>query len=355
MKVEAIDTIVRFKELKEQWRNLEQRVATTTPYQTWDWLNTWLLQQQQMGCLNMLAVFDARGRLVGVAPFRRESALVPGFYILVFVGQEVSISPDLMLAPGMEEAIIKSILRFIGGQRQVFGVVMKSVQYESSSSAVLHDSLESSKIPWEREVYSETASLRLPTSYDEFLAGLSSKMRQEMRAARRKMETCRELEFTVVDTAENCGNCIEELLALNDMRWGKSGGRAVCEAVYPSLMQKGMLRIFILRVDGQPAAAVSALASGAALFAEVAGFDYEVDSRNLGKYFYGRLIEWAIENGFDVLDLSSGDESYKRRLKPEIYPKVRIIFAASSFRFKLVQFVRYMGQRIRWLRKVSLL
>jgi len=246
------------------------------------------------------------------------------------------------------------VMDYVGGRRRILGMVLRIVAYAYSSHTALTEVLEKRGLVYSDQKYSECVSLRLPASYEDFIAGLGSRMRQEMRAARRALEREHVVDFSVVGQDTDFGLSLARLLELNDARWGKSGGRSLYEGLYPALFHTGMLKIISLTVDDRPAAALSALASGESLFAELAGFDYQVESRHLGRYFYGKVIEWAIENGFEILDMSSGDEQYKRRFKPEIFPKYRVVCSRSMFRYRLIQLVRRIGARYRRLRVPSL-
>lgn len=349
MKIEVVRSLDGLMAVQEEWEALWLQLQQPNPYQNWAWLRAWVEVSGGERRLSILLLRRDDGELIGIAPLQRVPLIVPWFYVLVSVGQETSISPDFLAKAGYEQEVCRAVQEYASRGWGRAGLVLKLAEPLSVATCMLDSGILNRMGYAAVTPYSERRILSLPESYETFIAGLSTKMRQEMRAAHKKLSTEHMLTF-----ASDAPGGLDDLLALNDKRWGQSGGRKVYEGLYSQLRDTGVLKIFTLHVDGRPAAALSVLLAGKSVYAELAGFDYEVESRHLGKCFYGLIIEWAIRNGYQSLDLSSGNEEYKLRFNPQVHPKYRVEFHGSRFKRWLLALTVRVGRRIRWLREPAI-
>lgn len=354
MKVDVISTLDGLESIREEWENLWLSQSQPCPYQSWTWVRFWVGVMRLERRLFILAVRHESGKLLGVAPLQRAPLILPWFYVLTFIGQDTSISTDFLARADYERAVCEGVLQFVSGKWNIAGLVLKMAEPLHGAKSFLDEQLIGPYGFATISQYSQRPILHLPTSYDEFLTSLSTKMRQEMRAARKKLQAERDISFSVDDVEKDYKSRLNDLFDLNDLRWGQSGGRGTFEKLYPHLHSAGMLKILTLHIDGRPAAGLSVLVSRDAIYAELAGFNYEISSRHLGKCFYGMVIEWAISNGYKLFDFSSGSEDYKLRFNPQIYPKYRVEVSGTKIKRFLLEKTRLIGRHIRWLREPSI-
>jgi CelD/BcsL family acetyltransferase involved in cellulose biosynthesis len=78
-----------------------------------------------------------------------------------------------------------------------------------------------------------------------------------------------------------------------------------------ALSAAGLIRLFILRINGKPAAAVLCFDAGSYLYLYNSGYDPEFSSLSVGLVSKALALRWAIENGKTGLDFLRGDEPYK--------------------------------------------
>jgi CelD/BcsL family acetyltransferase involved in cellulose biosynthesis len=355
MKVEVIHSRQGLMAVRNEWHRLWQELGQPSPYTSWTWVEAWVEANRLERRLFILLARDDAGTLLGVAPLQRVPLTVPGLGVLTFIGQETSLSPDFIVQAGHEREFCEAVLKYVSGKTNLTGVVLKMAEPLGGAAPLLDRSFAASFGDASIEQYSERPIVRLKDDYEDFLQTLSAKTRQEMRTARRKLMEGRTLEFRHDGGEEDFHHRIADLLTMNDRRWGQSSGRGVYESLYLRLHGAGMLKVFSLYVDGRPAAGLSVLLTDDWVFAEVAGFNYEVDARHLGKCFYGLIMEWAILNGYRFFDFSSGSEEYKLRFKPHIFSKYRVIITCSALGAFFLRKSQSLGRRVRWMREPAIL
>jgi len=340
--------------LRQEWERLWQELGQPSPYASCTWVRAWLEAQRLESRLYILLARDDDGSLLGIAPLQRVPLPIPGLGVLTFIGQETSMSPDFLVQAGREREFSEAVLSYVFAQRDISGVVLKMAEPLLGAKPLLEPYFSKSFGDVRIEQYSQRPIVSLPGDYETFLKNLSPKMRHEMRTARKKLAV-HSIDFHIEEGKEDVNDRLKDLFALNELRWGQSGVRKKYEGLYVRLNEAGLLKIFSLYIDNRPAAGLSALVTDKGVYAEVAGFNYEVEARYLGKCFYGLVMEWAILKGYRFLDFSSGEEEYKLRYNPQIFPKYRVTITRSAFGEFLLKMSRRLGRQVRWWREPALL
>ena len=355
MKIEVIRTLDGLLGLRREWESLWDDLPRANPYLSWVWQYAWIRSNLGARRLYVLAARNRAGQLAAIAPLQRVPLIVPGSWAVSFIGQEASISSDFLVVRGAENEACHDFLTFIAADSSIVATVLRVAEPLYGAQCLLHvDERGGPRPGYLFEKVGDRSVVDLPPAYEDFVAGLTTKMRQEMRAARRKLGARYAMWFCADTGADDLDRRLEVLFSLNEMRWETGGGRRLYAPLYPGLHDAGILRVFILHANGKPAAALSCLLSGDTMFAELAGFDYTVDSRHLGKAFYGMVFEWAIENGFRYFDFSSGTEDYKRRFQPHQYPKYRIVACSSRSGKLILDLSRAVGRRFHRLHEAAI-
>jgi CelD/BcsL family acetyltransferase involved in cellulose biosynthesis len=78
-----------------------------------------------------------------------------------------------------------------------------------------------------------------------------------------------------------------------------------------AMAAEGLIRLFMLRVNAKPAAAVLCFDAGSHLYLYNSGYDPEYSGLSVGIVSKALCLQWAIENGKKGLDFLRGDEPYK--------------------------------------------
>jgi CelD/BcsL family acetyltransferase involved in cellulose biosynthesis len=78
-----------------------------------------------------------------------------------------------------------------------------------------------------------------------------------------------------------------------------------------AMAAQDLVRLFFLRVNGKPAAAVLCFDAGSHLYMYNSGYDPAYSNLSVGIVSKALVLQWAIENGKTGLDFLRGDEPYK--------------------------------------------
>jgi len=154
--------------------------------------------------------------------------------------------------------------------------------------------------------------IKLPKTWDEYLASLNKKRRHELRRKMRRVDELGEVNLGVSGSDEKG----DELISL--IKQSSKAKRVFMnkevEAFFAKMMKKmsgaGFLRMFSLKVNKKTVAMCLGFEYGGVLSLYNSGFD--VDSRQpVGVVMMARIIKWAIEKRLDEVDFLRGDERYK--------------------------------------------
>jgi CelD/BcsL family acetyltransferase involved in cellulose biosynthesis len=160
--------------------------------------------------------------------------------------------------------------------------------------------------------------LQLPSTWDGYLASLGKKDRHELRRKLRRLEdSAGKVELRLARTQPEVGESINEFLRLHTIsRQDKAdfmsdGMAAFFRRMASSMSHEGLVRLFMLEVDGKAVATVFCFDAGCCLYMYNSGYDPGYASLSVGLLSKALVVKWAIENGKESLDFLRGNEPYK--------------------------------------------
>jgi CelD/BcsL family acetyltransferase involved in cellulose biosynthesis len=126
--------------------------------------------------------------------------------------------------------------------------------------------------------------------------------------------------FDRVRTREECRQSIDLVIAQHNLRWRDRGGSDAFHT--PSLiefhqefsqvaLERGWLRLYVLRLDGKPAACLYGFLYRGTFYFYQSGLDAAYDKYSVGLVTMGLAIRSAVEEGAEEYDLLHGNEAYK--------------------------------------------
>ena len=199
-------------------------------------------------------------------------------------------------------------------------------------------------------------------SWHSYLGTLGAKQRYNAESRIKNLDKQFEVRFEQATSEEQRREFLSLLLALHHRRWRERGGStafhtpgllAFHEEVSRLALERGWLRLFVLRLDGGSAAAFYGFRYGRAFYFYQSGFDPCYAKHGVGQATVSLTIKHAIEEDAEEYDLLHGDESYKfswtrdvRELgRVELYPpRVRGLLLQRAI--GLSRLARKMGRRV---------
>jgi CelD/BcsL family acetyltransferase involved in cellulose biosynthesis/glycosyltransferase involved in cell wall biosynthesis len=327
-RVEEVTSFERLVEVRGEWADLWARSVAATPFTHPAWLLPW---GRHLATAPPWAILVWRGRdLVALAPTFRHAG--PEGPVVGLLGGAVSDYQDVVVS-GSEGA--EAVLAHLAARASTF--TRCDLEALPPGSALL--SAEVAR-PLVRSTVPEDACavLPLPSHPDALEAHVSANLLHEVRYRRRRLARAGKLELVRADRS-SWRRMLDQLFRLRSARWRSRGEpgmvagaaiRAFHQDATRALLEAGILRLYALRLDGAPLAAVHGMHAAGRSYVYLTGFDPAAARHGPGTVLYHHVAAEAIAEGALELDFLRGREAYKRRFGTEDRPTLRLVLAASA-------------------------
>lgn len=289
-----------------EWRSLWQRCPRASVFQSPAWIHAWWAR---FGGAHpwMLAFYHAQ-RLVGIVPL----FLWPEERRVLLMGTGITDSLDMLAEDQWAPNVAEATFQWLDSCHSEWDVC--------DLQQLPHDSpLRTAPIPqqWEDSLIAQDTApvLKLPFHEDD------TPRRTELAYLRRRLEKEGEVEI-VAATEENFCDLFTALLELHGARWADRAETGVLsdESVQEfhldaahGLLRLGALRLFVLKVAGQPVAAYYGFQHAGRAVYYLGGFAPEWKHFSVGTLIIGHAIAEAMREGAREFDFGRGREPYKYR------------------------------------------
>ena len=330
-----------FPKLKSSWQELVQRSSTATPFQSFEWHETWW--KFYGGLKEPIAVcfYDAEV-LVGIMPLTRTKNL---WRTLRPMGMGPSDYLHPLVADGRDEEVAEAFIKWLDRPARVDLVDLHQVR-ETRTLAAAFPSLKLEQ--------ATCLVLDLPSTYEAYLETLSKSLRYDVRKLDKSLFKTGRAQIEEVGP-DRIGEGMDILFEQHKLRWRKRGlpgaflGKGIDFhkewAVKASA--NGWLWLSILRIDGEAIGAIYAMALGKTTYYYQAGFDPAKGAVSPGTLLVAHTIRRAIDAGMSHFDFMRGDEPYKRRWKPQhCHLNLRLIAPSHNLRGELGSSWNQAGSRV---------
>ena len=132
---------------------------------------------------------------------------------------------------------------------------------------------------------------------------------------------------------------LHDLFRLHTMRWSERGEpgvlhdeqlRAFHRLAAPELLERGMLRMYRLRLKADTAAVSYALLEGDTVYCYLQGFHPALAFLSPGTLLMYSVIEDAVRSGVRSFDFLRGQEAYKQHWRADSRPTYRLALDRSG-------------------------
>ena len=299
-----------------RWNGLLDRSGLPSVFQTWEWQTHWARAFAADGSLRLLTVTDD-GALAGVLPLWEAAAGT----LELLGGVDVSDYLDLIAEAGREEEVWQALLEHRAAHPEAWD--LHSIRATSPTLRLLPSLAPAHGLSVVSGLEERCPVLRLPSTWDEYLGGLSGKDRHELKRKMRKIE--RELPGVAVRShcsADGWDEALGQFLVLHRLsKVGKARfmdermERFFREATR-ALAMAGWARLWFLESEGRPVASFLCLEYAGSIGLYNSGFDPAHAGLAPGIVLLAHAIRDAIERGVPVFDFLRGEEPYKRGFGP---------------------------------------
>jgi len=317
-----IATAAEFARLGGEWNDLFQRANPENIFLSFGWMSTgW--KHFGTGQLAVIAVRDAAGRLVAVAPLyivRCSSGL--GARRLGFLADDRVGSDHLNILADARygAAAVEEIARILVAHRSLWDYIELRETADSPPMAALTAQLLSHGMRAFEATRRVCRYIPLPPTFEKYLAGVSAGLRANYRRRWRALEREHQAECVAVSGAADLERHFPTLIALHRMRFEQRAAESAFLA--PGVLEfhaeamrvlaaEGFARLFLLKAGGESVAALYGFAVGRTFQFYQCGMHPGWARYGLGQVLIGNAIEQTIAAGHATFDFLRGDESYK--------------------------------------------
>lgn len=326
--------------IRGDWNELLQSSRADCFFLTWEWAATWWKYLGAPGRLIVLVVRH-RGELVALAPFRlRPSGLLrkQPFPVLEFLGSGFAGSDylDVIVRRGYEDTAVDALAQELSSYRNVRRSSFKwnSLVRDRCLAVRIAERLNSRG--WSVDEAQTNICPYIPLeghSWESYLAGLGSEHRADFRRKWNRLNRDFDVRFEAAQTSDECAESIDLLIEQHNLRWRHRGGSDAFHT--PELvgfhrelsqvaLEKGWLRLYVLWLNGKPAASLYGFFYGEKFYFYQSGFDIAYEKYSVGMITMGLAIQSAIAEGAREYDLLHGDETYKSHWSSHHRPLTRL-------------------------------
>jgi CelD/BcsL family acetyltransferase involved in cellulose biosynthesis len=330
--VEVVTTVEGLHDLKPSWRRL-QEAAGTLPFTSWEWNVAWWrsLSRQQLSSRDQLFVLAMRrhGELVGIAPLMltERPARGPRFRCLRYFGVDQNITEVTgpLCARADEASFHQTLLDHIFEHRAKWDCAMlDGLRSEGEGPAIV---ARYARPVWVGDVTDFV--LPLPATWREFKASRSRNVKESLRKCVNSLRRAGlSPTFRVVTDGRELRQALDVFLQLHSARaalrqtvchadvFAVPAARSFLYEVADRCSAVDQVRVFSMELNGRTVATRLALVVGRSLYLYYSGYEPEYAKYGVMTHVVARAIEYAIENGFETINLSTGNDVSKTRWSP---------------------------------------
>jgi CelD/BcsL family acetyltransferase involved in cellulose biosynthesis len=299
------------------WEELRAASRARAPYLSWTWQTEWVHAFAADRRLEIRAVEDTNGMLIGVLPlFEAE----PGVRRIIG-GADVSDYLDVLAVNGREEDVWTALLQARAAERDVWQ--LHAVPAASPTVVALPGLAATCGLAVTTTLEERCPVLDLPPSWDDYLASLPSKHRHELqRKTRRLRREVPDARVSVARRRDEIETRFGDFLDLHrrsrvgkerfmDTRMEKFFRRVVGE-----LSDQSAAAVWFLDLPNGPAAGFVVLEWDGVVGLYNSGFHPDRATLAPGLVLLMHLIEDAVLRGKRRFDFLRGEERYKYEFGP---------------------------------------
>ena len=355
LNVERLTYIEAFEALLPEWEALDAQLSPRTPFTSPIWNKLWWKYFARQGLLRHDECFvhtlrDHSGRLVAIAPLMRtyQPAFGPlRFCKLQFFGTDPSITEIRGIICHVErqgEVVDALMDHFAGGNNndwELFewsGIRLDGAAYKKFASA--GDIITRRTLP--------DYVISLPKSWEEFQSRLSNNTRKSLRKGYEFIDRDgHKIALRVAESHSELGDALKRFFSLHRARSGAADMKPHRDSFRPTkhrdflreivdhMGTRGLLRVLQLEVGGEIIASRIAFALGRELYLYFSGYDPRWRKYGVMTTLMVETIKWAIEHGYEIINLSTGKDLSKLRWKPTEINVLDVAQSPPSLRGKL--------------------
>jgi CelD/BcsL family acetyltransferase involved in cellulose biosynthesis len=262
--------------------------------------------------------------LLGIAPL-----LLQGEKATFMGSPDVCDYFDCVVVPGREEEFFLLLTEHLRLQSVLF-MDLGSVRHDSTVMSHLIPLAKGEGLDCSSKQEDVSMELDLPSTWDDFLLGLTTKERHEIRRKLRRLEEeVADFRLRLVEGGQEVKSSMEVFIALHGSSRPEKAAfmttqmRCFFKSLTEAMAEQGILKLFLLELHGEPAASALCFDYDSTVYLYNSGYDPRFRHLSAGLLNKVMTIRESIGRGRKRYDFLKGAETYKHRLGGRPVPLYR--------------------------------
>ncbi len=260
IKIEVIDNIEKFKDLKKDWNELLDKSNNQNIFLTWEWLFEWYSNLANNKELYII-IIKYKEEIIGIAPFIKNKKY--NLKIMEFLGSSFVYSDylDLIIKKEFEDIATKELFSFLLNNSTDWDIIKLSDFYFGSINKdfILKEVNNNSLISRMEEV-TKCPYIALPSKIEEFYRSIGHDSRYKIKRSMKKFMHDHKTSIISVDNQKLLEKAIIMMFELNSKRWSIEHGQGSFFtqkikdfnlAISKRFLENGWLRFDYLEVENK--------------------------------------------------------------------------------------------------------
>ncbi|HEU5202168.1 MAG TPA: GNAT family N-acetyltransferase, partial [Nitrospira sp.] len=322
--VTVIEDPARLEHLSTEWSELLNDSDADCLFLTGEWLETWWRHFARDKWTLNLVTLRRQSHLLGIMPLFTRPRTFGGLITcrsMEFLGTGLVGSDylDAIIRRGEEEHVSRALIEFFERERPL--LTLSHVPASSNGACGVARELEQSGWIMERNAVETCPYISLRgRTWESYLASLGSNHRYNFQRRLKNLHAQGTVVFDTVEKEDQRREALDSLRSLHTLCWKSRGGSQAMQSVrewafhesFSRLaLERGWLRLSLLRMNGRPIAALYGFLYKRRFYFYQSGYDPTWRRDSVGLITMGLAIKQAIGEEAEEYDLLHGTESYK--------------------------------------------
>jgi CelD/BcsL family acetyltransferase involved in cellulose biosynthesis len=360
--IEEIGDTVGLKSLANKWNNILSQSESDNIFLTWEWVFNWWQVYGRSKELRVLVLRDQREDIVAIAPFYAHTQKCLGGISVNevrFLGTGEDVGPDYLdfiIKKGFEHEAIHTLVGYLA-VKDGWDVInltdmlstssnVKAIKNVAADHGLVINSSERAVCPY----------IRLPPDWDRYMSSLSNNMRFNIRRRMRNLEKDFRTRYFVWQDMEGLEDVMERLSSLHHKRWEQKGAKhsfsseqynAFHQTVAREFALKGWLQLSCLELNDEIVAILYDYRYGNKIYYYQGGFDPSLYKYSPGFVLRAYVIQRAIKDGIEEIDLLKGGYEHKYRWTEYDRRTINLTIGKNNLRSKIFFFDAFNKPRMK--------
>ena len=317
LEISEIRTYSDFLSLEDTWTGFLAKCSHNI-FSTWAWLSIWWKYYRQDKMLLILVAKD-RDEIVGIAPLMYCVEKTFGLRLgkISLIGTPHADYNDFLTADRTDECIQSFIGHLRGIPENWRCIELTDIPENAKSLAVLSKMWNNSKL-----IHPCPYAL-LPDSSEKLLKGPDGKSRfTDVNRHFKALQKSFNVEIADCSRPDSFEAAMHVLFKLHQSRWASQGlpgafagstFRSFHLEVARAFAMKGWLGLFLLKLSGNPVAALYGFRYNSKYYLYLTGFNPKYAKYGVGSLLITSVMQKCIDERMSEFDFMRGDEAYKTR------------------------------------------